>query len=163
MFDRWTALDTVSAMMMVEEQKKCWSKINKQCHVTVFDTNTHKQLPIRPDLPRNPTTIDKWTLQPQNQPRQIKQALYIPDGYVLSTGPNGEPLVVPEFLIPATHQAFAAYHKWAELRINNKARGVSVICHSIYSSAHAMVCLSRGRGWCRYYLPHRLVDSLTFL
>lgn len=130
--------------------------------------------------------MDKQTPQPRNQPREIEQPAYVPDGYVLSMGQNGEPLVVPEFLIPATHQAFAAYHKRGELNVNDEAGGVSLISFLLFLS-HRQVCLGRCRCRCRCrfrfifqsvtffstnpvecrgrfrsHLLHRQVDSLTF-
>jgi hypothetical protein len=50
----------------------------------------------------------------------------VPDGYALVVGPNGEHHIVPEYLIPATHQAFAGYRKRMELDVRNEQGGVSV-------------------------------------
>lgn len=57
----------------------------------------------------------------------------VPDGLVPSIGPHGEHFIVPEFLIPATHQAFAAYHKRADLDARDEAGGVSCTFYSISS------------------------------
>jgi hypothetical protein len=50
----------------------------------------------------------------------------VPDGYALLVGPDGEHRIVPEYLIPATHQAFAGYRKRMELNVRNEQGGVRV-------------------------------------
>lgn len=50
---------------------------------------------------------------------------HIPDGFAALIGPNGDQYIVPEFMIPATHQAFEAYHKQIELDVANAEGCVS--------------------------------------
>jgi hypothetical protein len=54
------------------------------------------------------------------------QSLSIPDGLVLTIGPNGEHRIVPEFLIPTTDQAFAVCRERTALRVRDEQGGVSV-------------------------------------
>jgi hypothetical protein len=54
------------------------------------------------------------------------QSLSIPDGLVLTIGPDGEHRIVPEFLIPATDQAFAVCRERTALRVRDEQGGVSV-------------------------------------
>ncbi|KAF8226058.1 hypothetical protein L208DRAFT_1303823 [Tricholoma matsutake] len=43
---------------------------------------------------------------------------YIPDGYVVIRGDNGQHYLVPHFMIPATHQAMEAYCKKVEFNVH---------------------------------------------
>jgi hypothetical protein len=55
----------------------------------------------------------------------LKDYAHTPEGFVRVTGPDGTPCLVPEFLIPATNQAFEGYRKRLELGVNKKDGGVS--------------------------------------
>jgi hypothetical protein len=55
----------------------------------------------------------------------------IPDGCILTVGPGGEHHIVPEYLIPATRQAFALHSKRNELDVRNEEGGVSPDFHLI--------------------------------
>lgn len=48
------------------------------------------------------------------------------EGFAPVIGPDGARYNIPEFMIPATHQAFAAYKKSANLGVDNKFNGVSL-------------------------------------
>jgi hypothetical protein len=50
----------------------------------------------------------------------------IPAGFPPIIGPDGQQCIVPEYLIPATHQAFDAYRKRVELDVNNEQGGVCI-------------------------------------
>jgi hypothetical protein len=54
----------------------------------------------------------------------------IPDGYVLISSNHGQEYVVPQFMVPATHQALEAYQKKLDLDVANAAGGVSTqLCY----------------------------------
>jgi hypothetical protein len=50
-----------------------------------------------------------------------------PDGYIVTIDEKGRCNIVPEFLMPATHQAWDVYQKRAELNVRNQEGGVSPI------------------------------------
>jgi hypothetical protein len=50
----------------------------------------------------------------------------IPDGFVRTVGPDGERIIVPEYLFDATHQAFAGYYKRVTMDVKNEPGGVSL-------------------------------------
>ena len=71
---------------------------------------------------------------PQQQSQAVSrdsQSAGIPDGFVEMVGPNGDHHLVPEYLIPATHQAFDAYHKRVALDVQNEQGGVSLSTRSL--------------------------------
>lgn len=45
----------------------------------------------------------------------------IPEGFVVIITPDGNKCLVPEFLIPATNEAYDGYLKKVELDINNES------------------------------------------
>jgi hypothetical protein len=47
------------------------------------------------------------------------------DGYVRIRSDDGQYYPVPHFMIPATHQAMAAYQKKVEFNVHNAHSGVS--------------------------------------
>lgn len=51
----------------------------------------------------------------------------VPDGFVLVRLQEGTPCIVPEYLVPATHQAFDRYRKCLELDVRNELGGVRVL------------------------------------
>jgi len=57
----------------------------------------------------------------QRQQRQPE----IPDGYVRIQTEDGQHYLVPNFMIPASHQAMDAYRKKAELGVHGARGGVS--------------------------------------
>ena len=57
-------------------------------------------------------------------PTTPSAAAGIPNGFAMVTGNQGEPHLVPEFLVPATHQAFEGYCKRMELDISKESGGV---------------------------------------
>lgn len=50
----------------------------------------------------------------------------VPDGFVLITFEDGSHCIVPEFLVPATNDAFNGYRKRLAMDITWKSGGVSV-------------------------------------
>jgi hypothetical protein len=71
---------------------------------------------------------------PQRQSQAVphdSQLASIPDGFVEMVGPNGDHDLVPEYLIPATHQAFDAYRKQVALNVQNEQGGVSLSTRSL--------------------------------
>jgi len=80
------------------------------------------------------------TLQQQNEAtHQESHSAPIPDGFVETIGPHGEYRIVPEYLIPATHQAFEAYRKRVELDVRNEAGGVSIFVSNYLGWIHLAV------------------------
>jgi hypothetical protein len=75
---------------------------------------------------------------------------FVPEGYTIGTDPAGRRYIVPTFMIPATHQAFEAYRKKAEMNVFGAAGGVSLLPHPQRSA---------GAGACTrhlvliYYMP----------
>ncbi|KAF8950431.1 hypothetical protein BDZ97DRAFT_1771257 [Flammula alnicola] len=61
---------------------------------------------------------------PESQPET--STLHIPDGFAALLGPDGDRYIVPEFMIPATHQAFEAYRKQVKLDVANANGGASL-------------------------------------
>ena len=51
---------------------------------------------------------------------------HVPEGFVSVMTSNKKICIVPQFLIPATNQAFDAYHKKIDNDIENAIGGVSV-------------------------------------
>ncbi|KAF8799523.1 hypothetical protein BYT27DRAFT_7120466, partial [Phlegmacium glaucopus] len=49
--------------------------------------------------------------------------IVVPEGYAIVIGNVGQRYIVPEFMIPATHQAFEAYQKKVELNVENAPGG----------------------------------------
>jgi hypothetical protein len=49
----------------------------------------------------------------------------IPDGFTLIVKPDGEKYIVPEFLIPATNEAYDCYQKRMEMDLDHELSGVS--------------------------------------
>lgn len=66
-------------------------------------------------------------MQNTQQSRPSTTITTIPDGFVIGTAPNGQQYLVPQFMVPALDQAFAAYHKKLELGVPNEQGGVSVL------------------------------------
>lgn len=60
----------------------------------------------------------------QNQPSTT--IAEIPDGFTIGTGPDGRRYLVPQFMVPALDQAFAAYQKKLELGVLKEQGGVRV-------------------------------------
>jgi hypothetical protein len=57
----------------------------------------------------------------------INKYRHTPEGFVRVVAPDGTPCLVPEFLIPATNQAFEGHRKRVDLGINKKKGGVSIL------------------------------------
>jgi len=95
-----------------------WTSTNHVMWSTwkLIGTNKH----CHPLITADSTTMGKPSCQVSNQITITRLLIAVLDGLVLSIRPNSEEFIVPKFLIPATHQAFAAYHKRYE------ASGVSV-------------------------------------
>ncbi|KAF8958982.1 hypothetical protein BDZ97DRAFT_1923293 [Flammula alnicola] len=55
---------------------------------------------------------------PEREPEP--STLHIPDGFAALVTPDGDRYIVPEFMIPATQQAFGAYRKQVELDVVNE-------------------------------------------
>jgi hypothetical protein len=55
----------------------------------------------------------------------------IPDGYVMITGPEEQPYVVPQFMVPALHQIFDGYREKQNMDVFGAAGSVSTIFHWI--------------------------------
>lgn len=62
----------------------------------------------------------------QNVPTN-SAGLGIPDGYVVVLLKDGKRCILPEYMVPATHQAFEGYWKRAEMAVRNENGGVSCI------------------------------------
>lgn len=58
---------------------------------------------------------------------QAKTTSGVPEGFVLIVRPNGERCVIPEFLIPATNEAYDGYQKRMDMNTENEEGGVSDI------------------------------------
>jgi len=56
-----------------------------------------------------------------------KSAIAVPDGYTLMSMDNGTDCIVPEYLVPATNDAFNGYRRRLAMEVNGKSGGVSVI------------------------------------
>ena len=50
----------------------------------------------------------------------------IPDGFTIGTGPDGQQYLVPQFMMPALDQAFAAYQHKMDLDVSKAEGGVSL-------------------------------------
>ena len=57
----------------------------------------------------------------------------VADGFVIFTSPSGDHILVPNYLVPATHQAFQGYHRRADLNVRKERGGVCVV-FSIFSN-----------------------------
>ena len=55
----------------------------------------------------------------------------LPDGFFLTTCPNGTQCIVPEFLITGTHQMFDSYQKQMAMNIEKEHGRVSLFLHEI--------------------------------
>lgn len=51
----------------------------------------------------------------------------IPDSFTIGTGPDGQQYLVPQFMVPALDQAFAAYQTKLELGVTMEQGGVSFL------------------------------------
>ncbi|KAM6490266.1 hypothetical protein JOM56_014243 [Amanita muscaria] len=58
------------------------------------------------------------------QPSQDQSSTSLPEGYVCVTSNDGQQYIVPNYLVPATHQAFEAYRKKVEMEVQNAPGGV---------------------------------------
>jgi hypothetical protein len=73
----------------------------------------------------------------------------IPEGYVRITSSDGQEYVVPQFMVPATHQALDAYSKKLDLDAANAAGGVSKAYHlfvRVERAGGAGICHGPGAG-----------------
>ena len=61
----------------------------------------------------------------QTQPSTSTTITPIPDGFTIGTGPDGKKYLVPQFMVPALDQAFAAYQTKLELGVSKEQGGVS--------------------------------------
>ncbi len=62
--------------------------------------------------------------EPQVKQQETQQTVDIPEGYTVIKW--GDQLcIVPEYLVPATHQAFDRFRKRQELNVSNEEGGVS--------------------------------------
>jgi len=52
-----------------------------------------------------------------NEETQASILTEIPEGFTVRVGPGGREYLVPQYMIPALDQAFAAYHHKAELNV----------------------------------------------
>jgi hypothetical protein len=69
-----------------------------------------------------------------NEPPTVQpHAPWIPEGYVLVTGPDEQPYVVPEFCVPALHHIFDGYRKKDQLQVVKASGSVSSNTGSIFS------------------------------
>ena len=69
-----------------------------------------------------------------NEPPTVQPlAPWIPEGYVLVTGPDEQPYVVPEFCVPALHHIFDGYRKKDQLQVFKASGSVSNNTGSIFS------------------------------
>ncbi|KAM6500777.1 hypothetical protein JOM56_003791 [Amanita muscaria] len=57
------------------------------------------------------------------QPSQDQSSTSLPEGYVCVTSNDGQQCIVPNYLVPATHQAFEAYRKKVEMEVQNAPGG----------------------------------------
>ena len=63
------------------------------------------------------------------------------DGYVCITSDDGQQYLVPQFMIPATHQAFEAYQKKLQFNVLNVDGGVSVqTCFFLQCQCQCQCC-----------------------
>ena len=82
-------------------------------------------------------------MQSTQQSKPSTTITTIPDGFMISTVPNGQQYLVPQFMVPALDQAFVAYqHKW-DLDVSNVQGGVSF--HFQLASTHS--CLEFFQDW----------------
>jgi len=66
-----------------------------------------------------------------NEEPQASILTEIPEGFTVHVGPGGKEYLVPQYMIPALDQAFAAYHHKAELNILStqpQVRQILYIC-----------------------------------
>ena len=62
----------------------------------------------------------------QSSPSEIDNT-WVPQGYVVVIGPDGQRYLVPEFMVPTLHQTFEGYCKKRDLGIFKAAGSVSVL------------------------------------
>jgi hypothetical protein len=68
----------------------------------------------------------------KNQPSIL---MPLPDGFAIGIGPNNQQYLVPQYMVPALDQAFAAYQSKADLGVLNARPGVSFsICGAVGTS-----------------------------
>jgi hypothetical protein len=56
-----------------------------------------------------------------------KEAIAVPDGFVLVKFEDGLQCIVPEFLVPATNEAFDGYRSRLAMDVGTTLGGVSVV------------------------------------
>jgi hypothetical protein len=72
-------------------------------------------------------SITPITMEKSNPNASVQQAMDIPDGYALVKLEDGRMCIVPEYLVPGTHQAFDQYRSCHSKDAGNKEGGVSFV------------------------------------
>ena len=67
---------------------------------------------------------DRFTFSIENMPQNIEEPnaatlTEIPEGFTVRVGPGDKEYLVPQYMIPALDQAFAAYHHKTDLNVLN--------------------------------------------
>ena len=64
-----------------------------------------------------------------NEESQPSTLTEVPEGFAVHVGPGGKKYLVPQYMIPALDQAFAAYHHKGELNVLSAQPEVRQINH----------------------------------
>ena len=87
----------------------------------------------------------------------------LPNGFVLTTHPDGTQCIVPDFLITGTHQMFDSYQKRMEMNVGKECGGVSLFLHEIsfIDNANANSLLANADFIANSFIPIHSPDIHT--
>ena len=102
-------------------------------HITLPDGNFHNQCSITCIHPHNQVSTS-IAMPNTTSPEQSTTISKIPHGFTISTAPDGQQYLVPQFMVPTLDQAFLSYQTKLDLAVSQAQSGVSDVSSSTIDS-----------------------------